>query len=150
MVTIKTEKKEINLVPRTRKVVELTERLKAKNLNELIFKGLHNGDTKTLAEIIKAFAEDEDGKTSFTSIGVVYDFMDDWKTESDKTFTDLYIEVIKVVNEMGFFMKKMSDKELTAEIENPIPTLNMQDIINDSAQKAMKEIVAEEFKGYQG
>jgi len=142
--------KEFKLVPRTRKVVDLTERLKTKNLNELIFNGLADGDPKVLAEIIKAFAEYEDGKTVFTSINNVYDFIDDWKEKNNSTCEDMYKEVAKVVNEMGFFKKKMTEEELKKQIENPAIELDMKKIISESAQKAMDEIAQEEFKGYKG
>lgn len=142
--------KEFKLVPRTRKVVDLTERLKTKNLNELIFNGLADGDPKVLAEIIRAFAEYEDGKTVFSSINNVYDFIDDWKEANNSTCEDMYKEVAKVVNEMGFFKKKMTEEELKKQIENPAIELDMKKIISESAQKAMDEIAQEEFKGYKG
>lgn len=142
--------KEFKLIPRTRNVVELTERLKAKNLNDLIFTGLADGNPKMLAELIKAFAEYEDGKTTFTSINVVYDFIDDWKRENEKTIDDLYAEVAKVVNEMGFFKKKMTEEELEKALAQPAISINLQEIVANSVQTAMNEIAQEEFKGYKG
>lgn len=142
--------KEFKLIPRTRNVVELTERLKAKNLNDLIFTGLADGNPKMLAELIKAFAEYEDGKATFTSINVVYDFIDDWKRENEKTIDDLYAEVAKVVNEMGFFKKKMTEEELEKALAQPAISINLQEIVANSVQTAMNEIAQEEFKGYKG
>lgn len=142
--------KEFKLIPRTRNVVELTERLKAKNLNDLIFTGLADGNPKMLAELIKAFAEYEDGKATFTSINVVYDFIDDWKRENEKTIDDLYAEVAKVVNEMGFFKKKMTEEELKNALAQPAISINLQEIVANSVQTAMNEIAQEEFKGYKG
>lgn len=142
--------KEFKLIPRTRNVVELTERLKAKNLNDLIFTGLADGNPKMLAELIKAFAEYEDGKATFTSINVVYDFIDDWKREKEKTIDDLYAEVAKVVNEMGFFKKKMTEEELEKALAQPAISINLQEIVANSVQTAMNEIAQEEFKGYKG
>lgn len=142
--------KEFKLIPRTRNVVELTERLKAKNLNDLIFTGLADGNPKMLAELIKAFAEYEDRKATFTSINVVYDFIDDWKRENEKTIDDLYAEVAKVVNEMGFFKKKMTEEELEKALAQPAISINLQEIVANSVQTAMNEIAQEEFKGYKG
>ena len=150
MTILKIGDKEFKLVPRTRKVVELTERLKAKNLNDLIFTALNETNVKILAEIIKSFAEDEDGKFVFSSLDKVYDFIDSWKEENGKNYTDLFSEVIEVVNEMGFFKKKMTKEELESAIKNPMPTLDLQEIMKNSAQKAMDEIAQEEFKGYKG
>lgn len=142
--------KEFKLIPRTRNVVELTERLKAKNLNDLIFTGLADGNPKMLAELIKAFAEYEDGKATFTSINVVYDFIDEWKRKNEKTIDDLYAEVAKVVNEMGFFKKKMTEEELEKALDQPAISINLQEIVANSVQTAMNEIAQEEFKGYKG
>lgn len=150
MVTLRHKEKEFKLVPRTRKVVDLTERLKAKNLNDLIFEALNTANVKVLAELIKAFAEDEAEKPIFSSLNIVYDFIDDWKMENGKDYTDLFKEVIEVVNEMGFFKKKMTEKELKQMIENPIPMLDMKELAVNSAQKIMDKIAQEEFHGYQG
>lgn len=142
--------KEINLVPRTRKVIELTEKLKGKNLNDVMFKGLKNCDIKVLAEIIKAFAEDEDKKTVFTSINNVYDFIDELKVEEQKSYLEIYKDVIEVTNEMGFFSKKMTEKELKSAMEDPISSIDMEELVKVSAQKYMDKLAEEEFKGYQG
>lgn len=150
MTILKLEDKEFKLVPRTRKVVELTEKLKTKNLNDLIFTALNETNIKILAEIIKSFAEDENGKSVFSSLDKVYDFIDSWKEENEKNYTDLFSEVIEVVNEMGFFKKKMTKEELESSIKNPVPTLDIQELMKNSAQKAMDEIAQEEFKGYKG
>ncbi len=150
MTILKTEDKEFKLIPRTRKVVELTEKLKAKNLNDLIFTALNETNIKILAEIIKSFAEDENGKSVFSSLDKVYDFIDSWKEENEKNYTDLFSEVIEVVNEMGFFKKKMTKEELESSIKNPVPTLDIQELMKNSAQKAMDEIAQEEFRGYKG
>jgi len=150
MVVLNLKDKEFSLVPRTRKVVALTESLKTKNLNDLIFNGLNEGDTKVLAEIIKAFAEYEDGKAVFTSINTVYDFIDDWKMENGKSYTELYIIVAEVVNEMGFFKTKMSKEELEAQLKNPVSMIDIQELARNSAQRMIDQMAEEEFRGYQG
>ena len=159
MKILKAKDKEYKIVPRTRKIVELTESKKSKNLNELIFTGLYDGNVKVLAELIKAFAEKEDDKPAFNSISNVYDFIDDWKQENDKDYKDLYKEVIEVINEEGFFKEKMSEKELEAAMDTTGINLNMDNLIKNSAQKmmdgmlgvALDEKIKEDpeiFKGY--
>lgn len=150
MVILKLNDKEFKLVPRTRKVIELTEKLKSKNLNDLIFGALNETNIKVLAELIYSFAEFDDGKQVFNSVKLVYDFIDEWKQENDKGYIDLFKEVIEVVNDMGFFKKKMTPKELEKEMNNPMPFFNLQEIAMNSAQKMMDEIAQEEFKGYKG
>lgn len=144
----KFEDKEFKLVPRTRKVVDLTERLKAKNLNDLIFSALNDVNIKILAELIKAFAEDEEGKAIFKTLDNSYDFIDCWKEENQKSYKDLFKEVATVVNEMGFFKEKMNMEQLDSMIENPMPVLNLQELMKNSAQKMVDTIAEEEFKGY--
>lgn len=146
----KYEDKEFKLVPRTRKVVNLTEGLKAKNLHELIFTSISDGNIKVLAELIKAFAEYEDGKQVFTSINNVYDFIDRWKEENNKNYNDLFFEIAKVCNEMGFMKTKMTEEALMEMMKNPLPTINLQELMNNSAQKIIDNIAEEEFKGYKG
>ena len=150
MITLINKEKEFKLVPRTRKVVDLTERLKTKNLNDLIFNGLNNGDLKVLAELLKAFAENEDGSSVFSSLNTAYDFIDEWMRENKQDDKELYKVVIGVTNEMGFFKEKMTEEELNSRIKNPIPIINIQELMNNSAQKFMDQMAEEEFKGYKG
>lgn len=147
---LKFKDKEFKLIPRTRKVIDLTKRLNTKNLNDLIFTALSDGNIEVLAELIKAFAEYEDKKTVFTKIEDVYDFIDEWRETEEKSYIELYGEVAEVVNEMGFFKNKMTKEELEKTIKDPIPVLNLQELISNSAQKAMDQIAQEEFKGFRG
>lgn len=149
MVTLSINDKEFKLVPTTRKVVDLTDKLKAKNLNDLIFTALNDCDLKILAEIIKSFAQYEDGKSVFTSINNVYDFIDTWRSENSKGNDDLFREVIEVTNEMGFFKSKMTEEEINQMMINPLPAINMNELIKNSAQNMVDKIVEEEFRGYQ-
>jgi len=143
-------KKEFKLVPRTRKVVDLTKKLNAKNLNDLIFTAIGEGNIEILAELIKAFAEDANNEAMFKTIDETYEFIDEWMAENKKSCTDLYEEVAEVVNEMGFFKKKMKKEELKETIQNPMPMINLQDLVANSAQKMMDKMAEEEFQGYKG
>ena len=150
MIIFNIDDKEFKLIPRTRKVIALTESLKAKNLNDLMFESLNDVNVKVLAEVIKAFAEYDDEKPVFTKIDNVYDFIDKWKMENEKDYSDLFKEVIKVVNDMGFFKKKMTEKELQEMMDNPLTSINIEEIANNSVQKIMDEMAREEFKGFKG
>lgn len=140
----------IYLVPRARKVVALTEKLKTKSLSDAIFKGFNDGSLTVLAEAIKAFAEKEDGTQAFYSMDNVYDFIDDYVNEKECSYSALYEDVIKVTNEMGFLKSKMDEKTLKIEMDNPLSAIDMTTIIANSAEKAVINIAEEEFKGYKG
>lgn len=150
MVVLKNKDKEFKLIPRTKKVVELTEKLKGKNLSELIFKGINDGDIKILVELIRAFAEDEEGKQVFYATDNVYSFIDDWVAENGKAYTELFKEVMKVANEMGFMKAKMTEKELEQEMNNPMSGVDIHEIIRNSTQKIVDNMAQEEFVGHQG
>ena len=109
---------------------------------------MREANLKILAEIIKSFAETEDEKQAFFSIDNVYDFIDEWIEENKKSYTELYKEVIKVVNDMGFLKTKLTEKDLETEIKNPLMNIDMSEIIKESATKAVESIAQEEFRGY--
>lgn len=140
----------ISLVPRTKKVIALTEALKTKSLNDLLFKGLNEGNLSILAKVIHTFAEKEDGSQAFYSINNVYDFIDDYVANNNCSYQKLYEEVIKVTNEMGFLKVKMEETALNGEIKNPLTSIDLNEIITNSAQKAVETIAEEEFRGYKG
>lgn len=147
---MKTEKLTIDLVFTTKKIVRLTEELKGKNLSDLYFKALNNSDIKSLATIILAFGELE-GKSPFNSdINKVYDFIDEYKKENKKTYEDIYKEIAEVVNEEGFFTKKMTKEELTEKINNPLASLDLEETIKNAANKVATNTMTEAFNGYQG
>lgn len=146
---LETEKIKINLVPTTKKIVNMTKNFKSKNLNELIFNAIQDSDIEVLAEIIKSFAEDIEGKNPFNGdINKVYDFIDDYKRENEKDYESLFKVIAEVVNEMGFFVKKMTKEELDKMLTEPQFNFNMNEIVTASTKEAVKEVVAEEFRGY--
>ena len=145
----KNKGKEFKLVPKTRKVIDLTKRLESKNLNDLIFTGFRNVDVEVLGEVIKAFAEYEDSTKTFETLDEVFDFIDTWKEENKKDYSDLFKVVIEITNEMGFFKKKMTKEELKQEMDSPV-NINIQEMIQSSAQKMLDEMAKEEFQGFKG
>lgn len=142
---IETKNKTINLVLKTRKIVEIANLLKNKNFEEVFTKAYSILDGEALSKIIFKLAEDEEGKNAFTSSNEVYDFIDDCRTEGI-TINDLYEKIAEALNDEGFFKKKMNKKELKEMISNPLLTMNMNDLIRKSAETAIGEIAKQEFQ----
>lgn len=142
---IETKNKTINLVLKTRKIVEIANLLKNKNFEEVFTKAYSILDGEALSKIIFKLAEDEEGKNAFTSSNEVYDFIDDCRTEGI-TINDLYEKIAEALNDEGFFKKKMNKEELKEMISNPLLTMNMNDLIRKSAETAIGEIAKQEFQ----
>ena len=107
------ENKTIELVFTTRKIVNISKLLGEKNFEDLYFKAMNENDLDALSKIIFTFAEDiENGAKSFKSSEEVYDFLDCYKKENNKSYEDIFKEIAEVINEEGFFNTKMSKKDL--------------------------------------
>lgn len=144
-----TKNKKIILVFTTRKIVNIANILKGKNFEDLYFKAMSENDLDALSKIIYTFAEDEAGVKSFKTSEEVYDFIDDYKEENEKTYEDIFNEVAVAINEEGFFKTKMKKKELQEKAINPLSGLDMNDVIKQSAEKAITKITEQEvFQGY--
>lgn len=148
---IETKNKTINLVLKTRKIVDIANLLKNKNFEEAFTKSYAICDREALSKIIFKLAENEDGKSVFTTSDEVYDFIDDCRLEGI-TANDLYEKIAEVLNDEGFFKKKMSKKELKEMTSNPLSTMNMNDLVQKSAESAMSKIAEKQFQeqGFQG
>lgn len=148
---LKTEYKTINLRFTTRKIVSISNTLKGKNFEDLYFKAMNENDLNALSKIIFIFAEDEAGISAFKNSEEVYDFIDDYKQEQKKSYDDIFKEIAEVINSEGFFKTKMSKKQLDEKISNPLSSINMDEVIKTSTEKAMsKAVETEVFKGYKG
>lgn len=144
-----TKNKKIILVFTTRKIVNISNTLKGKNFEDLYFKAMSENDLDALSKIIYTFAEDEAGVKSFKTSEEVYDFIDDYKEENEKTYEDIFNEVAVAINEEGFFKTKMKKKELQEKAMNPLSGLDMNNVIKQSAEKAITKIAEQEvFQGY--
>ena len=106
---IETKNKKINLVLKTRKIVEIANLLKNKNFEEAFVKAYSIIDSETLGILIYKLAETEDGFALFKDIDEVYDFMDECRIEG-LNYNELYKRIAEALNEEGFFKKKMSKK----------------------------------------
>ena len=148
---IETKNKTINLVLKTRKIVDIANLLKNKNFEEAFTKSYAICDREALSKIIFKLAENEDGKSVFTTSDEVYDFIDDCRLEG-RTANDLYEKIAEALNDEGFFKKKMSKKELKEMTSNPLSTMNMNDLVQKSAESAMSKIAEKQFQeqGFQG
>ena len=147
---LETKNKKINLVYRTRSIVRVTNLLQGKNFEEIYFQALSQNDIDALSKIITAFAEDVDsGISAFKGSDDVFDFMDDYMSENKKSYQDIFKEIAEDINNEGFFMKKRTKKELEEKISNPL-SLNLDEIIKSSTEKAVQTIATEQFQGFLG
>ena len=146
---LETENKTVELIPTTRKIVQMTKDNKAKNLNEYFFTVVNENNIEGLATIIYNFAENKDkAGRPFNNVNEVYDFIDAIRNEKGKSYKDLFKELGTMINEMGFFNEKMTEKELEEAMNNPMMGIDMKKMISASTEKAISEVVSEEFKGY--
>ncbi len=145
---LETKTKTINLVLKTKKIVEITNTLKNKNFEEVYFKAVQNNDLNALSKIIYTLAEDNEGKHSFNNSEEVYDFIDEYKTEKGKTYQKIFEELTEVINEEGFFTNKMTKKQLTEMISNPLSGTNMNELVQKSAERAISKMAEEQFQGF--
>lgn len=144
---IETKNKTINLVLKTRKIVDIADLLKNKNFEEAFTKAYSVLDMEALSKIIFKLAENENGESAFISSSEVYDFMDDCRAE-EITISELYAKIAEALNNEGFFKKKMNKKELKEMTSNPLSTMNMNELVQKSAESAMSKIAEKQFQGY--
>jgi hypothetical protein len=144
---IETKNKNINLVLKTKKIVEVANLLKNKNFEEAFTKAYSDLDIEALSKIIFKLAENDEGKNTFVSSDEVYDFIDECRIENI-TINDLYSKIAEALNEEGFFKKKMSKKELAEMTSNPLSAINMNELVKKSAESAISKIAEQEFQGY--
>ena len=141
----------INLVLKTRKIVDIANLLKNKNFEEAFVKAYSILDGEALTKIIFKLAENENGESAFNLSDEVYDFIDDCRAEGI-SISELYAKIAEALNEEGFFKKKMSKKELKEMTSNPLSTMNMNELVQKSAESAMSKIAEKQFQeqGFQG
>lgn len=145
---LETKNKTIKLIFKTRKIVDISNVLKSKNFEEVFTKAYAICDLDALTKMLYILAEDENGKNVFTSSDEVYEFLDDYRTESKGTLVDIYKKIAEELNNEGFFKNKKSKKELDEMISNPLSTMNMNELVQKSAENAMSKIAEEQFQGF--
>ena len=130
----------------TMKIVSASNTLGEKNFEDAYFKAMNENDLDALSKIIYTFAENEEnGSKAFKSSEEVYDFMDEYKLENDKTYEDIFREVAEAINDEGFFKNKMGQEELAQKISNPLLGVNMDEIIKQSAEKAISKVAEQQI-----
>lgn len=145
---LETKNKTIKLVLKTRKIVDISNVLKDKNFEEAFTKTYAICDLDALTKMLYILAEDENGKNVFTSSDEVYDFLDDYRKENKSTLVEIYKKIAEELNEEGFFKNKKSKKELEEMTSNPLSTINMNELMQKSTEKAMSKIAEKQFKGF--
>jgi len=141
---IETKNRNINLVLKTRKIVDIANLLKNKNFEEAFIKAYSILDMEALSKIIFKISELESGENAFTNSDEVYDFIDECRKEG-MTIKNLYEKIAEALNDEGFFKKKMTKKELKEIATNPLSTLNLDKIVEKSAENVVGKIIEQEF-----
>ena len=141
---IETKNKKINLVLKTRKIVEIADLLKNKNFEEVFKKAYSILDMEALSKIIFKLAENDEGKSAFASSDEVYDFIDECRIEGISV-SDLYGKIAEALNEEGFFKKRMTKKELKEMMSNPLSETDMNELVQKSAEKVINKITEEQI-----
>lgn len=141
---IETKNRTINLVLKTRKIVDIANLLKNKNFEEVFIKAYSILDIEALSKIIFKLAENENGESAFTSSSEVYDFMDDCRAEGI-TISELYAKIAEALNNEGFFKKKMNKKELKEITLNPLLTMNTDKLLEKAVENAANRVVEKEI-----
>lgn len=141
---IETKNKTINLVLKTRKIVDIANLLKNKNFEEVFKKAYSILDMEALSKIIFKLAENEDEKSVFKTSDEVYDFIDECRVEGISV-SDLYGKIAEALNEEGFFKKRMTKKELKEMMSNPLSETDMNELVQKSAEKVINKITEEQI-----
>lgn len=151
---LKVKDKEYSFVATMKKIVKINNELKVKNLRDSFFRALNNVDFNFLANMLQKFADEETSKILNNDLNKVYDLMEDWVNEATeeepRDYQTLYDLVAEEINDKSFFGKKMTKEELISQMENPLADFDINQVITNTAEKVMGEVVAEEFKGYKG
>lgn len=141
---IETKNRNINLVLKTRKIVEIANLLKNKNFEEVFKKAYSILDMEALSKIIFKLAENDERKNVFVSSDEVYDFIDECRIEGISV-SDLYGKIAEALNEEGFFKKRMTKKELKEMMSNPLSETDMNELVQKSAEKVINKITEEQI-----
>lgn len=143
--------KKLTLNVSMKKIVAVTKKNAGNNFKDLFFKMMNEINFEFLANLINDFYVKEESDYNFNGdINKVYDFMEEYVSIENNDFEKLYKEMAEAINVKGFFGKKMSQEELEMEINNPLSGININQIVEQSAQSVIKEATAEEFRGYRG
>lgn len=144
------KEKEYSFTATMRKIVAINKKHKVKNLRDAFFRALNNVDFEFLAEILMSLADEETKKVLNGDVNRVYEIVEDWVNENEKDYEAVYQLIAEEINDKSFFGKKMTEEELKGQMNNPLANFDINQVISNTAEKVMGEVVAEEFKGYKG
>ena len=150
MTNDKNELKEYSFTATMKKIVAKNKKLKVKNLRDAFFKATNNVDFEFLADILMTLADEETKKEFNGDFNKIYDFMENYVSQNKTDYEELYKLVAEEINDKSFFGKKMTKEELIKQMSNPLADFDISEVMNRTAEKVMGEVVAEEFKGYEG
>jgi len=136
---LSTNKVTHELILNNRNVVRMLDMLGTDDLSAAMLDGMNHVNTKKLATAIYAL-----DRSNFKSIDEVYDFLDDYKAEHECTVREIYADLIREFNDHYFFDRKMTEKELTEWMNNPLAG-RMDDILAEAAGKAIGSMAEEQF-----
>lgn len=139
---LSTNKVTHELVLNNRSVVRMLDMLGTDDLSTAMLDGMNRVNVKKLAAAIHAL-----DRNNFKSIDEVYDFLDDYKAEHECTVREIYAELIREFNDHYFFDRKMTEKELTEWMNNPLAG-RMDDILAEAAGKAISGMAEEQFAAH--
>lgn len=144
------KEKEYSFTATMRKIVAINKKHKVKNLRDAFFRALNNVDFEFLAEILMSLADEETKKVLNGDVNKVYELVEEWVNENEKDYQAVYQLIAEEINDKSFFGKKMTEEELKGQMDNPLANFDINQVISNTAEKVMGEVVAEEFKGYKG
>lgn len=151
---LKVKDKEYSFTATMKKIVAMNKKLKVKNLRDAFFRALNNVDFEFLADFLLDFADENTKKELNNDFNEVYDLMEAWVNEATeeepRNYEDIYKLLAEEINDKSFFGKKMTEKELKAQMDNPLADFDINQVISNTVEKVMGEAVEEEFKGYKG
>lgn len=138
---LKTEKRQVDLIIKTRSIIQIADVLNTKNFEAGFIKAYNSCDIEALARIIEIIGVDTKGEKAFNNLDEVYNFLDELRKEKIISYAVLYSKIAEVLNEEGFFKKKMTEEELKEMISNPLSEIDIQETIS----KILKEKLGEQI-----
>lgn len=118
-----------------RRMVAVLDALGAEDISDVIFTGAAKNDLRTLAVLVAGF-------TDAGNAGQALDLLDDYRS-SGHTFRELYADIARALNEEYFFETRMTDGELAAALDNPLRTLNLDDMVRQATEDAVRTMAAQ-------
>ncbi|MBQ8396700.1 MAG: hypothetical protein IJX53_00700 [Clostridia bacterium] len=121
-----------------RRMVAVLDALGADDISDVIFTGATKNDVKTLATLIAGF-------TDVGNAGNALDLLDEYR-RTGHTPAELYGELAKALNDEYFFAKRMTDEELAAELANPLRMVDMEAMVRQAAEDAIRSMATSRLK----